>query len=206
MSSSKRVKPQGELVWVMDGKTEYMGQLIEPLSMAKAEEGEKEEDVELEVKWTHNGTYEWVTLDRVRVDSSGPRRRISKKTEWKSMPAPEKKQATPAKTKGSPKKKGLESSTKKSAQTPEKEKDKTSKKRPAKEAEEEPKKAEGTKSLETKTEEPPAKKQKVRSGDTATGANVFFASLTSQVVGAKNAVVSGFQEVYKELMGSSSSS
>lgn len=202
MSSSKRVKPQGELVWVMDGKTEYMGQLIEPLSMAKAEEDEKDEDVELEVKWTHNGTIEWVTLDRVRVDSTGPRRRVSKKAEWKSMPDPEKKRTTPAKTKGSPRKKRLESPTKKSAQTPEKEK--TSKKRPAKEAEKESKKAKGAKSLEAKTEEPPAKKQKVRSGDTATGANGFFASLTSQVVGVKNAVVSGFQDVYKELVGSSS--
>mmetsp|Transcript_125358 Transcript_125358/g.351064 ORF Transcript_125358/g.351064 Transcript_125358/m.351064 type:complete len:173 (-) Transcript_125358:53-571(-) len=169
----KRLKPQGELVWVMDGKTEYLGQLVEPLSMMKTEEEEDEEDVELEVQWTHNGKFEWVTLDRVRVESSGVgegRRRTPRKpTPAPKASSPEKKKASPEKPKGSPKKRSTISS-------------------------------------ETKTGDPPSKKQKVRSGDKATGANGFFASLTSQVVGAKDAVVSGFQEVFKELMGSSSSS
>lgn len=202
--SRKRTKPQGELVWVMDGKTEYMGQLIEPLSMIKTEAPRDEEDVELEVRWTHNGVIERVTLDRVRVESSGTgeRRRASRNTSPKASPE-EKKAASPAiKTKESPKTKVGEKSPKKSSQSP----PEKSKKRTSEELEEKPTKNDGKTPSEIKADEPSAKKQKVRSGDTSSGANSFLGSLTSHVVGAKNAFVSSFQEVVKELMGSPSSS
>ena len=50
-------------------------------------------------------------------------------------------------------------------------------------------------------EEPPTKKRKIESGPSTYGTGGFFASIGQQVVDAKNAFVSGFQEIYKELLG-----
>ena len=176
--SGKRSKPQGELVWVMDGKTEYMGQLLEPLSMVEREGNEDAKDVEIEVRWTHNGVIEWVTLDRVRVETpeAGEGRRRVRKPAVKASPEGK---MSPSTTR-SPKMNEAEL---------------VAKKRPAEEVEEQ------TTQPSEKSDNPPPKKQKVGPGDITTGADSFFMSLTSHVMAAKNALVSGFQEVFKELAG-----
>ena len=179
----KKVKPQGEFAWVMDGKTEYFGQLVEPISAAKTDENQDDASVELEVQWTHNGKFEWVTLDRVRVETSvtSDRERSGTRKAAKSSTT-----KSPAKTDAaSPQSK---SEKKRSADKMEPENQETAKKVAA------------TPSTTSKNDGPPSKKRK-----TASAADLF-ASITSQVVEAKNSFVSGMKEVYNELVASKSSS
>jgi len=104
-TSRKGRKPHGELVWVKDGKTEYMAQVMEPIESyqqppppglplvtdvdtaddkqkdsEKKSDGNEDDEPEIEVRWTHNGVVEWVPLSAVRLlddpkTSVGQRRR-----------------------------------------------------------------------------------------------------------------------------------
>lgn len=177
----KKGKPQGEFAWIMDGKTEYYGQLVDPLSATKAdqEEDQNDSDVELEVRWTHNGMYEWVTLDRVRVET-GPldtRKRVAPATF-----SPDK--ATPSKKKTASEKKKRSADEMEPASP--KAEDAVAAPKPSKS--EQPPVA----PKPSKSEQPPSKKQKT------TG---LFTSLTSKVSETKDALVSGLRDVYKELLG-----
>jgi hypothetical protein len=80
-------KPQGEFVWVRDGKTEYLAQAVEPLVVTLSQpppprqkpqpqeenvinnknDGEEDEEDVIEVRWTHNGVFEWVPRSAIRV-------------------------------------------------------------------------------------------------------------------------------------------
>ena len=89
---SRGRKPQGEFVWVKDGKTEYLAQAVQPLALSppahesqqsqeseepqpplqedpteENQEDEEEDDEQIEVRWTHNGVFEWVSRSSVRV-------------------------------------------------------------------------------------------------------------------------------------------
>lgn len=213
----------------MDGKTEYMGQLVDPMAMTK-KEGVEGENLKVELQWTHNGLYEWVSVDRVRVELSPMGQRPRGTAESWSPPetnnkkrrapsSPEKEEnLEPQKERISPEKvlpeggksdvleKGENDTSNEKAQDPEvtsygdvKEDKNVDDKVAAEDVKEATTEDSGNKESEATREEPPAKKRKIESGPTTSGG--FFASLSQQVVDAKNAFVTGFQEIYKELLG-----
>jgi len=227
---SKKRKPAGELVWVIDGKTPYMAQVLEPLAYYKSEnEGEEDEDIEVEVEWTHNGKHEWVTLDRVQLEIGSSRRRkpsikvasptptkasstpakSTKQTPKKTTTPAPKKKATPAKKvspnsePSSPSSKKAKSPSKMTApakETKEVSSNPLSKKRGRDEISPEPESSPlaDKASLMQHSEEPPPKRQMKESN------SGFLSGLALKASDAKMALVSGFQEIYKELMGPSS--
>lgn len=229
VNKNKR-KPQGEFVWVLDGKTEYMGQLVDPLATVK-KEGMDGENLKVELQWTHNGLFEWVSVDRVRIELSPMGQRPRGTPESRSPPETNnKKRRAPSsaekeensehqKERISPEKvipeegksdvlEKVDDASEEKAQDCEvtnSDDAKEDKQLEEKDAAEDTKEAKmedlENKEPERTMDEPPTKKRKTESGNATYAAGGFFASLGQQVVDAKNAFVSGFQEIYKELLG-----
>lgn len=188
----------------------------------------------MELQWTHNGLYEWVAVDRVRVELPSMGQRHPNRGTPESRSPPEsnnKKRRAPS----SPGKEGNSEHQKERISPekglPEEEKSDLLEKTEGDFKEEKSRNPEVTNSVEVKddkpiededteddTEEtatddsekkesettmevPPSKKRKIESDHSIFLASGFFASLGQQVVDAKNAFVSGFQEIYKELLG-----
>lgn len=97
--SKKSRKAEGEIVWVIDGKTEYMAQLMEPMAVYEFENKDLPKvDQEVEVRWTHNLRIEWVNADTIRpVEMTSPsgRRRVSSRKNYAAVANPD----TPSRTK-----------------------------------------------------------------------------------------------------------
>ncbi len=288
-TNKKKKKAYGEFVWVMEGKTEYFAQLVDPVSMAERK-GQDDQNIRVEVQWTHNRLFQWVALDQIRIELSPTGNSLLSsrtKTQSKSPPV-SRKRSTPSPPKrlaSSPKKKGpIPQEKKRQDKILENGKDdspnvatknenderttqellikkqkgaslqnsagvnghfdsltlkktdvqnsldsfqaKTQSKSPSASRKRAiPSSLEKVASKDEKLEhvkedqpivvekkidhkrtnpEPLTKKQKCVSDQNSSGSNGIFASLTQQITDAKNSLVLGFQEIYKELVGSTS--
>lgn len=232
MSSNRKRKALGELAWVMDGKTEYHGRLVEPMSASNAGE-----DDEVEVQWGHNGRFEWVAIENVRIETSArPSRRTS------ASPAPKKNTISPKKgssrkrkhteadadeTKSATKKATRKAATGKAKKgskgkqsSP---KPKSSRRRStrnssasADDASEKPMKGSGAPAHKEGKDDKPNEDDTVDSSIEAASPEAppakrqkaegapegLFANFSAQAFSAKDAVVNGFMGFYKSVMGS----
>lgn len=254
-TTKNKKKPQGEFVWVIDGKTEYFGQLVEPLCTVERKGEDNDSCVKVEVQWTHNGLFDWVSYDQLRIELSPTGQSVSSrgKSEWTNT-TPENIESvvpatvTPGYTEVTPTKKlpeteandDIEKDTPKSNEEnrlqgtkadiafavetlesrnpPESKKrdtpsspeavdlspkQKTSNHEEPHDVKEEKVESSVESEVERTVEEPPLKRRRVASDQKSSGGNGLFASFTQQVTDAKNAFVSGFQEIYNELIGPS---
>jgi hypothetical protein len=201
----------------MYGKTQYMAQLVEPLEQVSpndpkdpsndddknpnnddnnnddvdGDDDEEEEEDQVEVRWTHNGVFEWVPLASVRVHETatvGRRESLRKSPNPKSPLGVNDENPTPLPPPRSSKKRTATEAVVDEEQAPTTD--------DAKNKSED--KAVGTTQPDASTE-PPAKKQK-----TGYALPSLFSTLTTKVGTVKKSFVAGCQEIYKELLGPSS--
>lgn len=195
----------------MDGKTEYHGRLVEPIKTSKGRG-----DDEVEVQWGHNGCFEWVELDNIRVETSVKPSRRRSSVRSLATTTPNKKAAVP---KAESSKKRKQSDTKMEKSTPVKgasskpgskasttntKSQKSTTRQTTKAVSVSPESSQDSRQNgeSTRVGIPPTKRQKLDGEMGQNSVNGLFANFSAQAFSAKDAVINGFMGFYKSMVGS----
>jgi len=215
---SRGRKPQGEFVWVKDGKTEYLAQAVEPLAVSPPPRPheqplpgpphenptEDDEDEEIEVRWTHNGVFEWVSRSSVRVLWQEQEASATSSASSSSLlpPPPQRRTSTrktPTKT--------IHNNSNKAMTPPP---SSVTKKRKAAAVDDQGNAASHPKVVGTDDEVVLKKKPKTmrrsHDADTLSLGWTMVSTLSTHAALVKNSFLVGCQEIYKELVGHPASS